>query len=227
MVSGGAFTLNGTINNAQALILTGPGAITLGGAVGGSAALTTITSNSSVSYLALKNNITTSSNQTFNGVVTIGGSGVTLTSTSGGGNGNVSFGITVNGAEPLTIYNGTGGVTFTGAVGTSTPLTNLTVFGTGLVTFSNAVGTSLNPLTSVSISGTTDINGGSIYTTGGQDYSEGVTLGAATTVNSSSGSIAFNSTIAGGGNTLAFTTTTGGFGQCHRRCHLKFKRFNV
>ena len=102
-------------------------------------------------------------------------------------NSNVSFSSTVDGAHALTVAAGTGTVGFSGTVGNATALTSLSSTGSGAVTFSSAVGTNLLRLGSVSISGATNINGGSVYTSGNQGYTGTISLGADTTLDTGTG----------------------------------------
>ena len=111
-----------------------------------------------------------------------------LTSTGGG---NISFGGTVDGAYSL--ETSTSGATIFGGVVGTTALTSLTVDAGGLAT---------------------QINGGSITTTGAQTYNNAVTLGAdATLTSTGSGNIDFAGTIDGLHSltvNTAGTTTFGG-----------------
>ena len=95
---------------------------------------------------------------------------VTLTSdnTLTSSSGLVDFQSTVEGAQNLTV---TGNAEFDGEVGTGTALTSL------------------------SVSGTTDINTDSISTTGDQTYTGAVTVGENSTLTSTSGTIDFKSTV--------------------------------
>ena len=101
--------------------------------------------------------------------------------------GLVDFGGTVDGAQALSI---TGNAEFDDAVGGTTPLT------------------------SVSVSGTTDLNGGAVSTTGGQTYTGAVTVSADTTLTDTGAGIDFVSTVDGGANLTAIaasgTVTFGG-----------------
>ncbi len=121
--------------------------------------------------------VTTSGFQTFNSALTLGAD-TTLTSS---GNGDISFVLTVNGATAgayaLTVNTG-GQTIFGGAVGNANPLLSLT---TGNV-------------------GATQINGGTVTTTGFQTYGDAVTLGADTVLLSlntagDGGAVTFNSTL--------------------------------
>ncbi|MES2673426.1 MAG: filamentous hemagglutinin N-terminal domain-containing protein, partial [Pseudomonadota bacterium] len=75
-------------------------------------------------------------------------------------NAAINFASTINGAQALSLNNGAGTTTFTGAIGGSTPLGSISSDATGA----------------------TIMNGGSIATTGAQTYNDAVTLGAITTL---------------------------------------------
>ncbi len=120
--------------------------------------------------------------QTYVGPATLGGATV-LVST----NGNVAFNSTVDSntlapPQPLTIVTPAAGsaITFAQAVGGTFPLASLTTAGTG----------------------TTQINGGSVTTTGEQQYEQAVTLGQDTTLLSTdaNGSIVFDNSLDGNHN---------------------------
>ena len=105
--------------------------------------------------------IKTSGTQDYDNVVIT--PAATLTTT----NSNVSLHGTSLLTAGLSVSDGTGNTTFTGTVDGAGALT---VTSTGTTTFSTAVG-STTALASVSVSGgTTDINGGSVKTTGTHDY---------------------------------------------------------
>jgi hypothetical protein len=110
---------------------------------------------------------------TLNGPVTLATGAIAVTSDDAA----VTFNGTVDGAQSLVVNAGGGAITFGAAVGGTTPLTSLTTTG----------------------GGTTDINGGSIRTTGAQTYNEPVSLGAADTLTGVN--VSFNATL-DGANTL-------------------------
>src|SRR6185436_6521999 len=123
--------------------------------------------------------------QAYDGAVTVG-NGVTTTLTSTG-DATITFGNTVGGPGGLTVTTN-GMTTFTGAVG-GTPLARLAVNG----------------------GGTTQINGGSVTTTGNQTYDDAVTVSLIpTTFNATNtnATIAFNSTLAGAGGVNKPLTVT-------------------
>ncbi|HTZ50406.1 MAG TPA: FlgD immunoglobulin-like domain containing protein, partial [Spirochaetia bacterium] len=113
--------------------------------------------------------------------------GVTLgadtTLTAGGGQ-LVSFGSTVNGAHALGVA--VANASFGGVVGTTA-------------------------LTTVSVAGTTAMNGGAITTTGGQTYTGAVTLGAATTLTGGAGQLVWFQGTLDGGHTFAVVTANARF----------------
>ena len=82
---------DGIIDGAEALTLDGPGSITLGGVIGGVTPPTTLTANANLNILTLNTpTITTTGNQTFNSLITLGTSDVSLMTTVAGG-GSVSL----------------------------------------------------------------------------------------------------------------------------------------
>ena len=125
--TGGSDILFGaTLDGAHALAVNTTGA-TVFNTVGGTTALTSLTTNAGGST-TLDGNVTTTGAQTYDDAVILG-NGDALTST---GNGAISFGSTVDGAHALTVSTG-GAVSFTGAVGGTTALTDMTVSGGSFV----------------------------------------------------------------------------------------------
>jgi len=168
---------NATPGNAN-LTVNASGVTTFAGAVGGSAPLTSLTTNVSGSTQINGGSVVTSGDQTYNDAVTLGAN-TTLTGV------NVTFSNTLNdnaaaGNADLTV-NASGVTTFAATVGGLAPLTNVTT---------NA-------------GGSTQINGGSVATTGNQTYNEAVTLGTDTTLTG------VNVTFS---NTLNDNATPGGAG---------------
>ncbi|MBB3943983.1 filamentous hemagglutinin family protein, partial [Sphingorhabdus rigui] len=132
----------------RALTVTGSGVTTFSGIVGGTVALASLTVNGGGTALLNGSAVTTSGAQSYADVVTVGASS-TLTGT------DISFGQTIDGgvtAGALTV-TGSGVTTFTGAIGSTTPLASLTV---------NGGGTAL-------------LNGGAVTTSGAQSYADAVT----------------------------------------------------
>jgi autotransporter-associated beta strand protein len=122
------------------------------------------------------------------------------------GTGSQTYGnkITVNGNSTLTGST----VAFAASINDS-PANTHDLGVTGDASFAGTVGST--PLKSLSVSGATSINTGSITTQGSQSYSNAVTLGAASVVLTSNapGTIAFGSTIAGAGDSLTIQKSSG------------------
>ncbi|WP_022680641.1 filamentous hemagglutinin N-terminal domain-containing protein, partial [Sandarakinorhabdus limnophila] len=152
----------------RALTVTGSGATTFAGAVGGTTALASLTVNGGGTALLNGSGVTTSGAQSYADVVTVGASTI-LTGT------DISFGQTIDGgvtAGALTV-TGSGAKTFTGAIGSTVALASLKVDGGGTALF----------------------NGGTVITSGAQSYVDALTLGAATVLTTSNGAVSFGSTL--------------------------------
>jgi hypothetical protein len=104
---GGNLTLSGTIDGGFHLILNTTGSTTLGGAVGGTTALASLTTNAGGSTEINGATVRTTGNQTYGDPVTLNASTVLQAG------GNVTFTSTVNGAFSLTVNTG-GSTTFGG-----------------------------------------------------------------------------------------------------------------
>jgi hypothetical protein len=225
--SGSNITISNTIDGAYGLRLTTggtSGTIALNGAVGTTTALTSLNATG-LNINAV--NVTTTGAQNYTGITTLNGNytttaggvfgvtgatylnGATTIDTTNGGlfsNGaNVSFSNTINNAQTLAITGGSMGIiTFNGDIGTSTALTSLNV-NASVVTFNGAVGNNSNRLGSIAITGTTNLNGGSIYTSGSQTYNSAILMNTDNTLDAGMGAITFNSTL--DSNTLARNLT--------------------
>ncbi|HLO51167.1 MAG TPA: CHAT domain-containing protein [Kamptonema sp.] len=212
----GNILLNGPIDGNNNLTANaGTGNITFGGAVGSSMPLVNITANStglttfnavnsaSVTTNAggttqLNGNVTTTGAQTYNDAVTIANN-PTLT-----GNG-ITFNSTLDGNSDLTANTGASNLSFNGAIGSITPLGNITANSTGITTFNAVNSASIT----TNIGGTTQLNG-NVITTGTQTYNDAVTIVGNLTLNNDG--ISFNSpltltgnlTLNAGGGTVAF-----------------------
>ncbi len=123
--------------------------------------------------------LTNYSGITFNGPVSLG-TGTTV-ATAGGG---VIFSGTVDGASSLTVNAG-GPLTFSGAVGSNTALTSLSL------TDSNGIA----------------VDGGTIQTTGAQSFGGRVTLGQNANVTTTNSNVTFSGTVNGGFGLTANTGT--------------------
>ncbi|MGH3581498.1 MAG: beta strand repeat-containing protein, partial [Mycobacterium sp.] len=191
--TGGNVNFQSTVDSfgvSRTLAVNTGGTTTFGGVVGGTLALTSLTTDATGTTAINTTGITTTGAQSYGDAVTLGAN-ATLASTGGGA---ITFSNTVDGAFDLAV-NTTGATTFTDVVGGGTALASLTT---------NA-------------GGTTAINGGAVTTTGAQSYGDNVTLGAnATLASTANGDIAFAGTLnsAAANRTLAVntggTTTFGG-----------------
>ena len=130
----GALDFTGTVDAAtaggQGLVANaGSGAVTFGGAVGGSQALANLTVTGP-GPTRLDGNVTTTGVQNYGGAVTLGATDTLMTA----GNA-VAFATTVDaataGVQGLTVAAGTGAVSFGGKVGGSQALASLMLTGTG------------------------------------------------------------------------------------------------
>ncbi len=208
----GAVTFTGTVNGAKALTVNSTGATQFNGAVGGTTALSSLTTNAG-GTLSLKSVTTTGAQSygeaatlngtyaTSNGALTFGGA-VTLAGDTvvNSGNGAVTFTGTVNGAKALTV-NSTGATQFNGAVGGSTALTSLTTDAGGT--------TSLLSVTTTGAQGygdATTLNG--TYATSNGAFSVGgaATLAGDVVVNAGSGAVTFTGMV-DGAKALAVNST--------------------
>jgi filamentous hemagglutinin family protein len=184
----GDITFVTTLNGASNVVVNTPGVTTFGGAVGGTTALTSLTTDVPGSTDVNGGSVKTTGLQDFKDAVILSAN-TTFTST---GTGAISFEKTLDGAFAATV-NTAGVTTFGGVVGGITPLTSLTT----------------------DAPGSTDVNGGAVTTTGAQTFNDAVNLGAATTTftSSAAGAITFASTLNGASNTFVNTagvTTFGG-----------------
>ena len=122
----GTIQFASTVDDASAgihnlAVNAGTGIVTFGSAVGGSAALASLTVTGPTT---LDSNVTTTGTQTFNNAVTLGAAATLATTNSA-----VDFASTVDGGFALNVNAGTGVVTFGSTVGGSAALTGLTVTG--------------------------------------------------------------------------------------------------
>jgi fibronectin-binding autotransporter adhesin len=143
----GVFDLQNKALTVGALVMNGTSSITNSSGTGSLSVTGTST---------LANSVTTSGTQTYTGAVTLAAA-TALNST----NSDVTFGSTVNGAQGLTINQGTGKANFNGIVGATANLASLNVAGTG----ATYLGSSATE----------------IKTSGAQSYAGNLYLGAATT----------------------------------------------
>ena len=176
-------TFTGTLDGSHKLELSDGTRQTFSGAVGTTAALTSLTTGTGFTTIDTTD-IKTSGNQEYKGAVTLS-ENTTLTASAPSS--VIKFDATVDGAKTLTIASAAS-TEFNGIVGGTTPLTSLTT-GTGLTTI-----------------GTTDIK-----TSGNQEYKGAVSLSENTTLTASAPSsvIKFDAAVDGAKTlTIAGTATT-------------------
>jgi len=180
---GGSITFASTLDGASAVTATTAGQTTFSGQVGGTTPLTSLTTDGGDGTAVNGGLVKTTGLQQYSDAVTVGAA-VTLFQSTGGG--SIAFASTLDGASAVTVTTA-GQTTFSGQVGGTTPLHSLTTDG----------------------GDGTAVNGGLVKTTGLQQYSDAVTVGAAVTLFQSTGggSIAFASTLDGAS---AVTVTTAG-----------------
>ncbi len=118
--AGGNIRLGSTVNGAQSLVINTSGATTFAKAVGGTSALTSLSTGAGGST-TLGGSVTTTGAQTYNDAVGLAGN-ATLTSSGGG---DIVFANTLNGAHDL-VVDTSGLSSFGGAVGGTNALTSLT-----------------------------------------------------------------------------------------------------
>lgn len=151
---------NGNINLKTASTLTGAHSLTLAtagtgvtylyGTIGGIAPPTALIINGAANLQIGASTITTAGPQTYNGACTLG-TNVAIDSTDSGANGAITFGATstINGNKNLTITSGSGAITFNGAVGFTSQLSNLTATTTGGLIFNKGLKVSTLDVTNV------------------------------------------------------------------------------
>lgn len=222
--AGSNITFSNTVNGSGARTLTlnsgTGGTVTMTGAVGGTTALSSLTATGATitqtstarttgalaytgsTAININGNITTTTVTT--GTVTMTGPVVltntpTIDTTNAGATngGNITFTSTINGNTSLTLRAGTATVALQGAVGGTTPLTNLAFTSAGAIQIGNNITvTGANPLSfpfPVSLTGTSNI------TSNNANISFGSTLNGAQAL-----------TITGGSGTTTFTGAVGG-----------------
>jgi filamentous hemagglutinin family protein len=189
--AGGNVTFGGTVNSqtatARTLTVNTQGTTRFAGAVGGTNALASLTTNAGGTTRIDGGSVRTTGAQSYGDAVALGAD-TTLTSTASG---SVSFAGTVDSADAtaraLTVNTG-GATTFTGAVGGTNALASLTT----------------------DAAGTTAVNGGLVRTTGGQTYNDPLTLGGATTLRTTGGgSVTANGVVTATAGTLTLDTGAG------------------
>ncbi|MDJ1168686.1 filamentous hemagglutinin N-terminal domain-containing protein [Roseofilum sp. BLCC_M154] len=176
------------------------GEIIFSDAVGTPNPLTGLTLNGNTT---LNGNVITTGAQTYNGSVQVNDN-VILES----GNGDITFGQTLDGTQDFKVDAGTGNITFNGKVGSTNPLANFTIDSTGLTQINDTVNAGQ---IRTNAGGTTEINA-DITTTGEQSYNDAVILGSSVTFSTENSNLTFDNTVDGataGGENLTVQTGTG------------------
>jgi hypothetical protein len=200
-----AVVFAGTVDGGHALTVNTTGAITFGGAVGSTTALSSLGVSAGGTTAINGGGITTTGAQSFGNAVTLGGlPAVTLTA-----GGDVSFSSTVNGARALTI-NTPGNTVFGAAVGNTAALTGLVTDAGGVTSLAGNVSATNAPITfgdNVLLTGNSAVSAGNgAVTFGGTVDSSGA--GRALTINST-GVSTFGGAV-GSGMALASVATNAG-----------------
>ena len=178
----GAITFNQRVNGTFTLELNTDGDTTFDGTVGDTNELASLTTDANGTTFINGGSIATEGGQLFNDAILLGANTVLSSSASG----SINFKSTLNGAHTLNI-NTAGATIFDDQVGNSAALTSLTT----------------------DVDGTTEVNGGTITTTGGQTFHDIVSLGASVVFTSTTADdITFDQTLTGGnGITIQISST--------------------
>ncbi|WNO07824.1 YDG domain-containing protein [Teredinibacter sp. KSP-S5-2] len=202
-VGSGNATFTGTVDGAQTLAINSSGSTIFNSELGGTTALTSLTTDAGGSVSA--QSVTTSGAQSYGEDATLSG---TYTTT----NANLSVDGTTTLAGATSINTGSGNATFTGAVdGAAT----LALNGSGSTTFSSNVGET-TALTSVTTNAGGDVSLQNVTTTGAQSYGNNATLNGSYTTTNASFDVAGNTGLAGdtsittGSGDIAFDGTING-----------------
>ncbi|WP_413160311.1 CHAT domain-containing protein [Capilliphycus salinus ALCB114379] len=202
--SSGTITIGNRVTFNDPITLQSPeGSINIGGIITGredaSITLNANLINLSEAITTDNQNITIQGNE-------INLNGNTTLDTDNTGGGDISINGNVNGNSDLTLTTGTGNISFSGTIGETQPVGNITANSSGITEFSGTV--NANSLTT-DAGGSTQLNG-NITTTNNQTYNDAVNLLGDVTLDSSNGNgnLNFTSTIDGNFN-LQLNSGTG------------------
>ncbi|VTR95831.1 Uncultured bacterium genome assembly Metasoil_fosmids_resub OS=uncultured bacterium PE=4 SV=1: DUF4214: DUF4214: DUF4214 [Gemmata massiliana] len=182
--------------------LTGIDSVVFGTAAFTSTAGLSIVATGAGSTVTLNQDVTTAGDQFYNSAVALGAN-VTVTSTS---NGNITFDQALNGAFDLTVNTG-GGTTFSGVVGGTAPLTNLTTDAGGLTTIGANVTTAGDQTYGDSVALVANV---ALTSTGAGDITLVGVDNAFTLAVNTSGATNFNGAVGGSVALAGLTTDAGG-----------------
>ncbi|MDO9075245.1 MAG: YDG domain-containing protein [Rubrivivax sp.] len=190
-LSGVDISFNGTLNGANALVVNDSGVTRFAGIVGGTTALTSLTTDAPGTVLIDTTALTTSGAQTYNDAITLGADAVF----SGLG---LTFGASIDGAHSITTNAGSGALRFNGAIGGTTPLTTIAATGGSVA------------VASATTSGTQTYTGAGGVTLGGTL----TTMNSAVTVTGPT-TLTADSAIATSGGNIVFSGATSSINGAH------------
>ena len=233
--SGGAVSFYSTLDNLEAdadtpfaLTVNSATAISFDGVVGGLDPLGAVVLHSTVGkYLGAAFTAASLSTQSLGGMTELNGGPVTTTGGQTYGDatvlmadttlragGAVDFISTLDsfGSTPRALtVDATGNITLEGAAGGANPLGDVVLESPGIKTLAAAF-TGASLFTDNDVSGTTALDGGSVVTTGTQEYDDITILGADTTLTTTNSNITFGSTLNSAGPTPEALTVSSGAG---------------
>ena len=182
-------SFDGDVSGAGALtVASGTGGVTFGSTVGNGVNITSLDTTGTTGNITLTGNLDSDGTVLFNGPVLLAADATITTSDD-----LVTFSSTLNNAQNLVVTTGSGGVTFTGIVGGSTPLTSILTTGTtGTIT----LGANVNTTGAQNYVGAVSFNSDIALNVSGGTDSDDVSFGD--TVTSTADSLDIN--VAGSGD---------------------------
>ena len=172
-------TFSGDVSGAGALTVTsGTGGLTFGSTIGAGVNITSLSTSGTTGNITLGGDIDSDGTLSFSGPVLLAADATITTSDD-----LVTFSDALDNAQNLVVTTGSGGITFTGIVGGTTPLTSLLTTGTtGTITLGGNVNTTGTQNYVGPVSFNSDI---ALNVTGGTD-SDDVSFGSTVTATSDS-----------------------------------------
>ncbi len=205
--SGSTSTINFAAASANTLTLRAgtSGNIIFSGAVGGSTAPTNITFTSSTAIQVGANITVSGANPlTFGQAVQLTGPS-TITSN----NANVSFSSTINGAQTLTIAAGSGTITFSNTVGSTTALSSLSATSTSAAATAIRIDGGIKTSGAITMTGIVSLTNTATLDSTNSGASAGANISFSSTLNGTTAGTQ-GLTVTGGTGTLTFTGAVGG-----------------